>query len=235
MKLSAQAMDYHAFLQSGQWFRALPAALQTALLTAANVRRLDAGERLFARGDALDGLYAVIEGTIRVTGVSADGKEALLTLMESPHWFGEIALFDRLPRTHDAIADGAAAVIHVPQPALDILLREQPAYWREFALLLTHKLRLAFVALEEVALLPAALRLARRLLMIAEGYGEWRDRSRRVIAVQQEQLAMMLSLSRQTTNQILKELEAQRVIRLARGEIEILDVDRLRAAGRSIG
>jgi len=39
-----------------------------------------------------------------------------------------------------------------------------------------------------------------------------------------------LSLSRQTTNQILQDLGAHGVVRLARGEIEILDIEKLRAA-----
>ncbi|MNY81824.1 hypothetical protein D3C86_2235990 [compost metagenome] len=48
----------------------------------------------------------------------------------------------------------------------------------------------------------------------------------------QEQLAMMLSLSRQTTNQILKDLEAQGALRLTYGEIEILDLDLLQHAAQ---
>ena len=60
--------------------------------------------------------------------------------------------------------------------------------------------------------------------------GRVAQRQGRSIALQQEQLAMMLSLSRQTTNQILQDLCAHGAIRLARGAIEILDVDRLRAA-----
>jgi CRP-like cAMP-binding protein len=39
----------------------------------------------------------------------------------------------------------------------------------------------------------------------------------------------MLSLSRQTTNQILKDLKDQGVIGLGYGEIEILDMEKLRA------
>ncbi|MCY1502680.1 Crp-like helix-turn-helix domain protein [compost metagenome] len=67
--------------------------------------------------------------------------------------------------------------------------------------------------------------------MITEGYGGLAGR-RRVIQLAQEQLAMMLAISRQTTNQILKELEAQGALRLTYGEIEILDLECLkRAAG----
>jgi CRP-like cAMP-binding protein len=76
--------------------------------------------------------------------------------------------------------------------------------------------------------MPTAARLAHRLLMIAEGYGEI-DPPRRVLQLPQEQLASMLSLSRQTTNQILNDLQGQGIVNLKYGEIEILDAERLRA------
>jgi CRP-like cAMP-binding protein len=224
------AHHYHQRLLDGHWFGALPAALQTALLDAARVQRLDAGQRLFRRGDPASGLYAVVAGAMRIGAVSACGKEALLTLVEPPYWFGEISLFDGLPRTHDAFAESASTLLLVPQAELLELLERQPQYWRDFALLMSQKLRLAFAALEQMSLLPAAPRLARRLLLIAENYGE--GEPRRVIHLAQEQLALMLAISRQTTNQILKELEAQGILRLAYGEIEILDLPRLQATAQ---
>ncbi|MBM7062507.1 Crp/Fnr family transcriptional regulator [Pseudomonas sp. UL073] len=227
----SDAHAYRALLLSGHWFSHLPAALQDELLGAANVRHLDHGQRLFRRGDKACGLYAVVAGSMRIGASSADGKEALLTLIEPPYWFGEISLFDNQPRTHDAYADGSCTLLNVPQAALLALLERQPQHWREFALLLSQKLRLAFIALEEMSLLPAAPRLARRLVMIAEGYGEVSG-ERRVIHLAQEQLALMLAISRQTTNQILKDLEAQGILRLTYGEIEILDLAQLRRVGQ---
>jgi CRP-like cAMP-binding protein len=91
---------------------------------------------------------------------------------------------------------------------------------------LTHKLRLAFEAIEEAALLPAAQRLARRLLLMAGGYGE-PGALRRVLKVSQEDLAMMLALSRQTVNQTLKQFELQGALQLRYAEIEIVDPDKL--------
>lgn len=217
-----------ALLRQGHWFAGLAQPLSLALLEMAQVQHLEAGQRLFRRGDKPSGLYAVIEGAVRVGAVSESGKEALLTLVEPPYWFGEISLFDGLPRTHDAFAESASTLLLLPQPDLLALLERQPQYWRDFALLMSHKLRLAFLALEDMSLLPAAPRLARRLLLIAENYGE--GEPRRVLHLAQEQLALMLSLSRQTTNQILKELEAQGIVRLTYGEIEILDLLRLRQA-----
>ncbi|WP_405119572.1 Crp/Fnr family transcriptional regulator [Pseudomonas leptonychotis] len=221
---------YHARLRQGHWFNTLPAALQQALLACAQVQQLAAGQVLFRRGDPPCGLYAVVEGGMRIGAVNAAGKEALLTLVEPPYWFGEISLFDGQPRTHDAFAEGTTTLLWVPQVRLLALLEQQPQYWRDFALLMSQKLRLAFIALEEMSLRPAAPRLARRLLLIAENYGE--GEPRRVIHLPQEQLALMLAISRQTTNQILKELESQGILRLTYGEIEILDLPGLRQAAQ---
>ena len=233
-RLPVEPAQARATLETGAWFRTIPAELQQWLLDHAVLRSLEAGERLFSRGDPPGGLYGVVRGAVRVTGVSADGKEALLTLIEPPHWFGEIALFDGLPRTHDAVADVPTQVLQVPQGPLAQLLEAQPRLWRAFGALLAHKVRLAFVAMEDTALLPAATRIARRLLLIAGDYADpyaaAGARGRTLIAVRQEQLAMMLSLSRQTTNQILRDLEERGIARLTRGEIEIIDFQGLRAA-----
>lgn len=224
-------MDMQAWrsrLMKGQWFSHLPSLLQDSLLSLARVRRLSPGQRLFKRGDPPCGLYAVLEGAMRVGAVSEQGKEALLSLIEPPHWFGEISLFDGQPRTHDAYGVGHCILLHVPQAALLGMLEEQPHYWRQLALLMSHKLRLTFINLEQLTLLPAPARVAHRLLMIADGYGEI-EPARRTLQLPQEQLALLLSLSRQTTNQILKDLESQGILNLSYGEIEILDAGRLRA------
>ena len=81
-------------------------------------------------------------------------------------------------------------------------------------------------------MLPAAQRVARRLLLMAGGYGE-RETMRRVINVPQEDLAMMLALSRQTINQVLEQFETQGAVKLGYAEIQIVDKGRLRALAQS--
>ncbi|BDU09678.1 MULTISPECIES: Crp/Fnr family transcriptional regulator [unclassified Pseudomonas] len=226
--------DPRTQLLHGQWFRQLPATVQDSLLALGRARELAPGQCLFQRGDAPCGLYAVLEGAMRVGAVSSEGKEALLTLVESPHWFGEISLFDGQPRTHDAYAEGPTRLLWIPQaPLLEWLARE-PVHWRDLALLMSHKLRWVFVALEQQSLLAAAPRVAQRLLQMAEGYGE-RDVAQWRLQVSQEQLALMLSLSRQTINQILRSFEQSGVVRLGYGEVEIVDARRLRAMGQHPG
>ncbi|MGF6931580.1 CRP/FNR family cyclic AMP-dependent transcriptional regulator [Paraburkholderia sp. UCT70] len=214
-------------LDRSAWFRAAPADLRVQLLNAGRVESLAAGQRPFTRGAADDGLYCVLDGLVRIGAASSNGKEALLAVIEPVNWFGEIALFDDRSRTHDAYAERDTALFHVPRAALAALLERTPAYWHAFGLLLAHKLRLAFEAIEEAALLPAAPRVARRLLLMAGGYGE-PGSLRNVLKVPQEDLAMMLALSRQTINQVLKHFETQGALKLRYAEIEIVDAGKLR-------
>jgi CRP/FNR family transcriptional regulator, cyclic AMP receptor protein len=217
------------WLRAGKWFRALSPALQAHLVSLAVVRTIAADQPLFRRGDPPSGLFAVLEGSIRITAQAEDGREALLTLAEPPTWFGEISVFDGLARTHDAIAAVDSVVLQVPQQPLLAGLEANPHWWRELGLLMAGKLRLLFTAMEDATRSPPLVRVARRLVSIAEGYGDWHARTSRVIEVKQEQLANMLSLSRQTTNQQLKELEARGLIRVTYGEIEVLELDGLRS------
>lgn len=226
------AEQWHAQLANGHWFSHLPAPFQHSLLAHARLRQLAAGQYLFKRGDPPCGLYAVLDGALRVSAVNEQGKEAILSLVESPFWFGEICVFDGQPRTHDACAVGPCTLLQVPQQVLLNILDETPRYWRDLALLMSQKLRLSFIGLEQLSLMPASVRLAHRLLMIVEGYGDI-EHSKRVLQLPQEDLAAMLSLSRQTTNALLKDLQAQGIVRLGYGEIEILDVQGLRAAAHS--
>lgn len=228
----ADAASYRERLHASSWFGTLDTSLQDALIGIAAVRRLGAGDVLFRRGEPPDGLYCVVEGTICIGATSAEGREALLAVLEPVNWFGEIGVFDHQPRTHDARADSNTTLLHMPQAALVAQLDSTPALLHAFALLLTHKLRLTFTVLEETALLPASVRVARRLLLMADGYGDLRLGTRRVLRVPQEQLAQLLALSRQTVNQVLKDFQARGILKLAYGEIELIDFAGLRALAR---
>ena len=168
---------------------------------------------------------------MRLSTFGLSDQEALLMILEPPQWMGEIGLFDQRPVTHDLTAEEDSVIVQVPQPALEALLQEQPTWWRDMGRLLAQHLRLALLSVDETALLPTPVRLARRLWLMAHHYGEWDRHSLRVLRVNQEQLARMLNTSRQTTNQLLKGLEAQGVIQLRYGEIELLDLPKLRTLG----
>ena len=220
---------YRSQLETTPWFRGLPVELRDYLVSRATLLTLEKGQILYRRGDQSYGLYAVLGGALAIGTVGMDGKEALLAVLGPTAWVEEISLFDGLPRPNDASAVSRTLLLHVPEAALQSLLDSTPRYWRDFALLMAQRLRVLFENTEAITLLPAAQRVANRLLSIAGGYGGLNAAQSR-IRLSQDSLASMVSLSRQTTNQLLRSLESQQIVSLKSGEIAILDFDRLRAA-----
>jgi len=221
-----------AVVQGGEWFAALEPGLQRAVLGSSRVMVLAAGESVFRRGDACDGLYCVIAGAVRFGAVAPSGRESIVGLVEAPQWFGEIALFDGGPRTHDAWADITSTLLHLPQRHLAKILADDPLAWRHMGKLLVQKLRIALGLLEDMALEPPKVRLARCLINLLDGYGQRKGEPRTRLRVSQERLGMMLSLSRQTVNELLGDLEQETVIQCQRGGVRVLDPGRLREAAR---
>jgi len=218
-------------LEQGSWFRARSEELKQALLSALSVRALPKGSFLFRRGDSDSGLYAVLSGSVRISGIDMHGNESILTFVEAPEWIGELALFDGSSRTHDAVCAVDTQVAYIPKSSLENMLRESPVFWKDFGCLLSHKLRLSFRVMEDAALLPAPKRLAKRLLIMAQSHGysnQEEDGSSITLRIDQASLGNMLNLSRQSTNQILRELELSGVVSLSYGAIEIRNIDLLR-------
>lgn len=216
-------------LEEGAWFSARSESFASALLGLGSVKLLEAGCSLFRRGDSNCGLYAVLKGSIRISGLDSEGNESILTFIEAPEWFGELALFDENERTHDAEAVIDTYLFHISLNGLQAYLLNNPIYWRDFGLMLSQKLRLSFNVIEDMALLPAPKRLAKRILMMVTSQASLNGRTAHDIHLSQSDLGNMLAISRQTTNVILKELESLGVLSVSYGKIQVLDISSLHA------
>jgi CRP-like cAMP-binding protein len=221
-----------SILNSGEWFGALDAAFQQAVLRSSRVMTLAAGQSVFHRGDRGDGIYCVMSGAVCFGAFAPSGRTSIVALAEAPQWFGEIALFDDGTRTHDGWADIPSTLLHLPLRQLTGILGEDPARWRQLGRLLVGKLRVAVALLEDMALEPPRVRLARCLINLLEGYGQRKTAPSSSVRVSQERLGMMLSLSRQTVNELLRHLEQEKIVHCRRGGVLILDPARLRDAAR---
>ncbi len=85
--------------------------------------RLDRGEAIFRHGDAGDGLYLIVEGSIRISrSVAGMGEEALAVLAPGMY-FGEMSIVDDdSPRSADAIANESARLLMLPKDDLRDLM-----------------------------------------------------------------------------------------------------------------
>jgi CRP/FNR family transcriptional regulator, cyclic AMP receptor protein len=218
-------------IDAGPWFSSLSHALRSAILGRSHVRRLQDGAALAARGSPAEDWIGVAKGAVRVSSVSLSGKQVALTYAEPGTWFGDIALFDGLPRTHDASVHGATTLLVVRKPDFKELLSQHVELYDALLRLNCRRLRLMFNLIEDLNTRPLGARLAKQLLLLAKSYGiEQGEEIRIGLQLAQEDLAQLLGASRQRVNQELKELERDGVLRVEPTRLVVLARDKLMIA-----
>lgn len=79
------------------------------------------GEVIFREGDKGEGMYVVQAGKVKITKQTTEG-EVILGVLGDGDIFGEMALFDRQPRSATATAAGEARVLSVDKKKLFTLV-----------------------------------------------------------------------------------------------------------------
>jgi CRP/FNR family cyclic AMP-dependent transcriptional regulator len=157
------------------------------------------GTIIFAQGDACETVLYIEQGNVRLSVVSHAGKEAIVALLESGHFFGEGCLAGQPQRMATATAVTACAVVEIERQELTRQILAKPVLAQRF---LTHMLT-RNVRIEEdlIDLLfnDAEKRLARTLLLMAR-YGEEQATHRTLPRVSQTILAEMIGTTRSRVN-----------------------------------
>ncbi len=222
--------DERSAILSAPWFSRLSAPLREAILARARVRRLKDGATLATRGAAAAEWCGVARGAVRISTVSLSGKQVTLTYAEPGTWFGDIALFDGLPRTHDADAHGETTLLVVSKSDFHALLAQHIELYDALLRLNCRRLRLMFEHIEDLNTRPLQARLARQLLLLARAYGVAEGGEVRIgLQLAQEDIAQLLGASRQRVNQELKGFEREGAIRVEPTRLVVLSRDRLMA------
>ena len=84
------------------------------------------GEKIFSQGDRADAIYFVETGRVKVSVVSAVGKEAVLAMLGPHNFFGEGSLVGQSLRMSTATALEPATVFQVEKRAMLRALHAQP-------------------------------------------------------------------------------------------------------------
>ena len=105
-------------------------------------------------------------GAVRVSNVTLSGKQVVLTYVEPGTWFGDIALFDGLPRTHDSNAHGETTLLVVRKADFKELLATHVELYEALLRLNCRRLRLMFNLIEDLNSRPLGARLAADPLLV---------------------------------------------------------------------
>ncbi len=200
------------------------------LLAPARVERLDEGRVLFRKGDPGDRLYVVLAGRISIGTTSEDGKEVVFNVLGRGEVFGEIALLDGKARTADATAMAESHLLVLERKDFMPFLESNPGVAARLIAVLCERVRWVSESYEDALFLDLPARLAKRLLLLAESYGEPVDGAaiRIEFPLSQQELAKMAGVSREAVNKLLRAWQTQGLIAHDHSHVTILDAARLK-------
>ena len=188
-----------------------------------------AGQAIFARGDTAKDVYLVLEGRVRLSVLSSEGRELTFSHAAEGDVFGEIAALDGGLRTADATAVNAVKAMTLSHTTLKRLAQTSPSFGEAVIAFLCSRIRETDLQLEGVALHRIEVRLARFLLgLLRQRNGEAKSGRGTVdLGMSQGELALLLGASRPKVNAALTLLEDMEAIRRQDAQIDC-DIAELR-------
>jgi CRP/FNR family transcriptional regulator, anaerobic regulatory protein len=190
--------------------------------------RVKPDQHLLRRGDAADGAYLVVSGSLRVYYITAQGREATLYHVE-PGGTCILALTatfneEPYPAWVEAGAEGAVFV-RVPSDVFRRLFDGEPVF-RDFLFsVLSGRVFELMRALEETGSTQIEQRVARYLVRRIDAKG--------TVHASQVGIASELGTAREVVFRALRSLATRGLLETGRARIKILDLPQLRRVAES--
>jgi CRP/FNR family transcriptional regulator, cyclic AMP receptor protein len=150
---------------------------------------------VFSQGDAADSLYFVQKGKIKISVVSARGKEAVIAILGTGAFFGEGCLAGQQVRMATARAITECSVMRLEKSAVVRVLLEEPSFSEMFVhYLLARNIRIEEDLVDQL-FNSSEKRLARTLLLLAN-FGKEGKPEAVIAPISQETLAEIIGTTR---------------------------------------
>ena len=150
---------------------------------------------LFSQGDTADAVFYVQAGTVKLTVVSPQGKEAVIAILEPGSFFGEGCLAGQPVHLATAAAVDDARIVRIDKPSMLRLLQEDRTFSALFlAYMLARNIRIQEDLVDQL-FNSSEKRLARILLLMAH-FGKEGKPEVVIPKISQETLAEMIGTTR---------------------------------------
>lgn len=193
-------------------------------------RKYPRGGLIYLPRDAGDSVLLLAAGRVKITNVTGEGKQAILTLIEPGELFGELAAIDAADRDEFAEAMQASTVILIPAEQMQALMQAHPDVTLGVTKLIGLRRRRIERRLKHLLFRSNRERLVHLLLELVEQYGVTDSRGVAVgIKLSHQDLASIIGSTRESVTVLLGELQLARLIKVDRRRIVVLDLDALAA------
>lgn len=201
----------------------------------ATERRYADGAAMFHEGDPSDWVLGIVDGRVKVSALTDEGREVVLAVCEPGEVLGELSAVDGRPRSATATAMGPVTALMLGVADFRAFLEAHPDASIPVLRSIAERLRDADRRDVEYAALDSVGRVAARLTELADRFGTTHvDGGVRIeLPITQDELAGWTGCSLEAVGKALQTLRRLGHVSTARRAITVLDADALRSrAGR---
>ena len=185
-------------------------------------------EALFHEGDAGQTLYLILSGYVTIQRVVPDGATVFVARRGPGDHFGELSLFDDLPRSADVVTDTACDLLMLDRRELLFFLETHPQVSWEIIRTLSTRLREAADHMVSSETRDVLSRLASCILESAEAATPDTRGHVHLKNVSDGRLAQRIGATRETVNRRLARLKQMGVVRREGTTLIVVNQERLR-------
>jgi CRP-like cAMP-binding protein len=219
------------YLENFGMLKALSKEEKEKLDRMAVMRHAPKKQVLYFPTDSSNSIYMLKSGKVKISRISADGKEIILTILGPGEVFGELGITGQQEREEIAEVTDDAIICVVDIQDLQKMMKENPKFNTEILKFIGFRLKRVQSRLESLIFKNAEQRIRSLLRELAEDHGRTiaGDENQREVklGLTHEDIAKLTATSRQTVTTQFNELEKEGVIKYDRKRIYIKDLQRL--------
>lgn len=194
------------------------------------IRTFQPNEVILQTGDAIDGLYLLVEGRYYVTTTEVTGKELLLRYCKPLSILGDIEILQNIEIQSDCIAHSLCTFIFIPLAIYEQYLSQDALFSQLLLKELAFKLRTCTVSSRVNAVASVSSRFAAYLCTA------WSDdrEAHYMSTTNIHHVAALLGTTKRHLNRVIKDWANQQIIERTKDGIRVLDWDEINQLSEGI-
>ena len=218
------------FLKSCQLFEHLSPDELRRIEMRSRARTFPRKSPIYLPADEARSVYLLAKGRAKICHLTPEGKQSILAFIEPGELFGELAILDSGAREEYAEAIEVSTVVMIPSDEIQRLMADLPELSFGITKMIGMRRRKIERRLKNLLFLSNRERLTHLLLELAEQYGKpTSDGIQLGIKLSHQDLASVIGSTRETVTVVLGEMQSEKLLKIGRRNILLLDPSRLAA------
>lgn len=195
-------------------------------ITKMSVKKRDV---IFSEGDPSDWFYIVLNGKVKITKLSHEGKEIILEIISPMDFFGGLAVIKGFPYPANAIAMEDSELLKISRSNLMRILDRFPGLMYCMALQLSERMKESHETLKNIALERVEVRIASLLLKLADKTGKETEGGVLIdMKLTKQDIAEMVGTTVETSIRTMSKFKKLDIVSDREGQIIIKDIKKLK-------